>query len=117
MITPERLDDPVHALELVRAMLSDARRWTTDFFARNAGGYSVPVTDKHAVCWCLLGAFLALEQSHSVSEKASERATCLLNQARGLDPMDEDLGDFNDTHTHAEVLALLDRTIERAKTP
>jgi hypothetical protein len=87
-------------LKAMRELLSDKNRWTQVFTARDAKGEQVPSDSPSAVCWCLLGAANKITQyKHQYS---------LIRKALNVN----DVAHFNDTHTHAEVLAKLDDAIK-----
>jgi hypothetical protein len=62
--------------------------------------------DKSAVCFCALGAIFRTQGSHDQSDAV-----------RFLESVvdDMDVGEFNDSHTHKEILALFDRAIKIAR--
>jgi hypothetical protein len=96
----------------VRQLIEKPENWTQKAYARDANGRPLDpegegddikyAKDEKATCWCLNGAGFKC----GIDENA-------LRDALGFD------GDFshdwNDTHTHAEVLSLLDSAIERAQ--
>lgn len=92
----------------VRELLSDEKRWTRRWYARDAAGVGVGSRDKHAVCWCLVGAM----RKSPIGK---------LHQEVGLDLLRSvvygPIAGFNDDPktTHADVLRVLDAAIERAK--
>lgn len=107
-------------LEAVYRLIEDPARWTQEAFAKNAAGEDIndgydvndegePLTDEEcaahpdARCWCLYGA----------AYKCGIYNNFLLAKSLLLDTT-VGIADFNDSHTHAEVLALLTTAIERA---
>lgn len=105
-------------LERVYALIEAPERWCQNTDARDAEGDAVGDTSARAVSWCLLGAF------HKIGIPDNWRAhTELLMPDLDIDADLEranrdgtaaGVSYFNDTHTHAEVLALLRQAIERA---
>jgi hypothetical protein len=95
---------PLETLKAARDLISDPARWTQGCAARNANGESVDLMDEPAVCWCALGAIARTElvrgSGISDASKALRRVTPF-----GL------VAHFNDTHDHAEVIALFDAAI------
>ena len=98
----------LEGLKEVRKLLEVPERWTQGTFARNAKGDSVTLGDKTTACLCVsgacwvvgdpVGAYWRLFNSiNDVSVKLSG------NHAAA----------YNDTHTHEEVLALIDRAIAK----
>ena len=105
-------------LKDMRELLSDPSRWTKKAYARDPGGWSLPSTHQHATCWCILGAQAKTAPSHADRIKLKGGVTfnfaifeALKNQigAKGQEgiPYWQDA----EARTHADVLALLDRTI------
>lgn len=89
-------------LQAVRAVIEKPENWTQGMAARIADGTPTYSADPRATCWCLVGAAFK----------------CDIDGIEFCLPLIELVGDnlatFNDTHTHSEVLALLDSAIERA---
>lgn len=105
---------PMTALEIAErayALIEDPARWTTNFFARNKqGGASVEPESQQATCWCSLGAVRRVIGPELINAEAEIARA--LEAATG-----EWITEFNDTHSHAEVLAGWRKAIEslRAK--
>jgi hypothetical protein len=92
-------------LEAVYRLIEKPENWTQEYDARDSLGEEVMFGSSAACCWCLSGAFAKAGLGHSTEI------------GRTLMPDSEDeyaFVQFNDTHTHAEVLALLASAIERA---
>ena len=95
-----------------RELISDPKRWTTGEFARDEHERAVFVYDPKAVCWCSVGAIHKVEGPPTPSSgentwpalRALHAATACRNIAK-----------YNDTHSHAEVLAIWDKAIEQEK--
>ena len=87
-------------LEAVYRLIEDEKRWTQDASARDEQGNFVDSRHPNAVSWCLRGACW---------KAIADFDGCLTDQ---LDV--PSVINFNDSHTHAEVLALLTSAIERA---
>lgn len=102
------------AIIAVRELISDPKRWTQGVYARRIKDdpifhHSVTPQSKDATCWCMLGAVIKVCSSDSVSFETDVTKTIeslMPTQFGGI-------AKFNDSHTHAEVLALLDSTIEK----
>lgn len=105
------MSDTVEILKAAKALIADEENWTQTVYARDENGESVSATDPRAVCFCSRGAIDKITAGNGAWEGAYD---ILL----GLVTEDDDcigVADFNDTHTHAEVLALFDRAIARAE--
>lgn len=89
----------------VRNLLSDERRWTRDFSARDLDERSVHPRDPSAVCWCLQGA--VLKASPPPRTVGWYRIQRIASETYKLNPVQ-----VNDRIGHAAVLKLLDLTIE-----
>jgi hypothetical protein len=88
-----------------RAKIERPENWTQGVFARDSQGRDVTAKDKTSVCWCALGAVIAT----NISYEDEELATNYLRIE--LDAYGNSITKFNDTSTHAEVLAMFDRAI------
>jgi hypothetical protein len=91
--------DECALLMAMRVLLADRGAWTQRTAARDADNKIVDCWSDKARSWCLVGAAHALGYHEIIGD------TLELIVAG-------DYGNFNDTHTHAEVLAALDRAIE-----
>lgn len=100
------MNETIKRLKGVRDLLE--RGWCQGAYARDEDGVSIPVGSKNAVRFCLSGA------CHLVGISASPRKDIKHHLVETAQKMGApSLPAFNDTHTKAEVLALVDRTIER----
>jgi hypothetical protein len=86
---------------LVAKLLADPLCWTQGVMARDRWGDEVPPCHSSAVRWCILG---AVEKCYSDFADAEAARSAL---ARRLSGQGMSVGFFNDSHTHAEVLALV----------
>jgi hypothetical protein len=87
-------------LKAMRELIGDEKRWTQGEFARNDAGEVISINDPTATCFCLLGAFRRVG--------GWDQDARVLRVAMNV----EHVGYFNDSHTHAEVIAKLDEAIE-----
>jgi hypothetical protein len=127
MPLPQRTKLLVDALKDARAIIEDPAKWTRGKAAADASGRFVQPTARDAVCWCVQG---ALERAYGGmgTTKEERQATwdafdLLDGVAADMDPeFDDDYPEgtasawFNDHHSHDEVLALIDRAIQKAAT-
>lgn len=94
-------------LQAIRDLLADPQRWTQGHCGRTAEGTPITVPSPKATCFCLMGAIFQT-QGCETGGKVNEIEDHL-NESPLLDGVSYIR--FNDTHTHAEVLALLDERI------
>jgi hypothetical protein len=95
---------PLETLKAARQLITDPAKWTQGVAARNRLGSSIDPLAENAFCFCSLGAIRNVVAS---DDHAFERASDAL---RSHSPTGVAAA-FNDTHTHAEVLALFDKAI------
>lgn len=93
-----------------RKKIEKPENWTQGQAARNKSQSWCDPTYDFATCWCALGAI------RSIVGKGSEADASFVDAYKELVKVSEDrfIGAFNDTHTHAEVLALFDKAIANA---
>lgn len=102
---------PLEILKSARARIEKPENWTQGAFARDSRG-NASLLGRHgnACSWCALGAILVLFEPNLEMNKEESLAMNALECAVGGSVMR-----FNDTHTHAEVLAAFDDAIELAR--
>jgi hypothetical protein len=96
-----------------RELLNIPERWTQQFSARDGEGYPIDPTAPEAVCWCLLGA-LSCQIEDLTGDRPRENTVLWSDTRHTLyDYLDAEksISGFNDSHTHEEVVALLDKII------
>ena len=99
----------LEVLKAARELIADESRWTQKTYARDADGNAVDWALTCAHSFCMLGAIRHVTGrpiGHGPVFAAIERACGV-----------EYVVDFNDSHTHAEVLALFDAAIARLEAP
>jgi hypothetical protein len=106
---------PKDVLIATKALLHSPAQWTQEAFARNKNGEVISANSPDATCWCLLGAMDKVLRDNNARPAVAEAERIVRNVIR------ERTGNywidgFNDSEftTHADVLALLDKAIERA---
>ena len=95
---------PLETLRAARQLITDPTKWTQEEAARDEAGRGVMAYGEGAVCWCALGAIRNVVGSNDdafdlVFDTFRDKAKVKL------------VAVYNDTHTHAEVLALFDAAI------
>lgn len=94
-------------LVAARKKIEKEENWCQRASARNIHGKPVLSNSPDAVQWCLLGSFSGAEEHYhkfqtTLLKHMSPEGTIFVSS-------------FNDSHTHQEVLELLDKTIENCK--
>ena len=96
-------------LTAARAKIADKKNWTQGWFALRLDGDGIlRDTDSmstSAVCWCSTGAIRVVLQVDDHTDLPPDLISAFCMGSAG------DIEDFNDTHTHAEVLAAFDQAI------
>lgn len=107
---------PSEVLRAARAKIEKAENWTQGAYARDAAGSFVYVGETEAHSFCSLGACrtVVFDKHGDRDEDVYERAKWALKRELLRDG-DQEIADFNDTHSHVEVLALFDRAIAAAE--
>lgn len=100
----------INLLRRGRARIAKPETWTKGFTARDAKGFQIHPTDSAAVRWCAAGAVIASISSEENPERLYESACDGWGELEVRTP-EKKLGSYNDRSTHAEVIALFDRTI------
>lgn len=93
-----------------RQKIDAPEKWTQGAFGRNADGDYLGLCDPSACRWCVAGAVCEVAESSPLEDAAIAVLAELVPKPPPT-AMDGSVAHFNDTHTHAEVLALLDRAI------
>lgn len=109
----------LETLQKARDLISDPKRWTQGAFARDTLGrdlFDAGEEDFEPVCFCSLGALAHVSGLHPDGTLPGESTLAeVIAKDLGLPPEIGFVPDFNDTHTHAEVLAAFDAAIEKAR--
>lgn len=98
-----------------RELIATPESWTKGVFARDASGAKVASSNLQAVCWCLKGALSVAATACCMGDEFEPLmdAEVLLEKLLGGRPVA--LWQDETQRTHEEVIALLDRAIETAK--
>jgi hypothetical protein len=92
-------------LRAARAKIANPENWTQEAYARDSEGIPCDCLAPGAQKWCLFGAFKAVAP---LTPEVQQHETTRLLTAAAHTPF---LAKFNDSHTHAEVLAIFDVAI------
>ncbi len=92
-------------LELIR----DPKHWTQEHLARDSDGAPLHFASLAAACsWCSLGALIKvcpeIDASYYLARRHLEQAAAPLS-----------IDNFNDSHTHQQVVQLWEKAIEHAR--
>jgi hypothetical protein len=97
----------LETLKAARKLIELPEHWTQRGFARaSQGTQEIDPNNPNATCWCSTGAIAHIQDINF------PRWTEDMSYAFSVEK-DQELEDFNDTHTHAEVLAAFDEAIAR----
>lgn len=91
--------------------LTPPENWGTGWVATTDHGEIRSVHEPDAARWCVIGACMAAAVALGHGSVSTESIKSLIGKACGC----RDVADFNDTHTHAEVLDALYRAAEIAE--
>ena len=94
-----------------RDLIADPARCCIGELARNAYGEEVAPSDPDACSWCSMG---AVQRVHPDDLAGRSDAYRYLRSAMPNGWWAE-IGDFHDTHTHAEVMTMFDTAIAMAQ--
>jgi len=92
-------------LKQAKSLIEDEEHWCCGVFARDKSGNPCTPRSQKAVAWCSTGAL----QNKSFSEVYAE-ARLLLRKHMGMSVIQ-----FNDSHTHEEVIKAWDAAIQEAE--
>lgn len=98
-------------LRAARALIDTPEKWTQRQFAKDAAGHTIDFVNPDAVCFCACG---ALRRLHGINGRVERVLADAMSSPSG-EVAAVRIVNFNDTHTHAEVLAAFDRAIEEAE--
>lgn len=96
----------VHVLRLARALIERPERWIQKVAATDADGVAVSSSCEDATRWCAWGAIVRT----GGFGRAVAALACAMGYGGGLNPS-RAIFDFNDSHTHAEVIGAFDQAI------
>lgn len=100
-------------LVAAKNLISNPDNWTQEAVARDSHGADTYSLNTDAVCWCSIGALHKVTKNNSlVITSAAKHLRFVLEQEH----KDYDgIAHFNDSHTHAEVMAFWNKAIAAAK--
>lgn len=96
---------PLETLKAARDLISDPARWTQGRLARTKYQNACEPQSKYAECFCAWGA-VAKVSGGIENPEVDKVLQDICSKYAGMY-----VAAFNDTHTHAEVLALFDAAI------
>jgi hypothetical protein len=98
-------------LSRARELISDPKNWVQGIIATDRSGKPSALASSATVCFCAVGALKRATIEHGYSPLFSITAQIKLSETMG----NETTIHFNDTHSHAEVLAKFDEAIRNAQ--
>jgi len=98
-------------LREMRKLIEKPENWCQGEYARDANGNRVHDGSGAATRWCALGSYWKVRYSHPEFETTPLNLLAKAATQRGV----QGVADFNDSHTHEEVLALFDEAIAEAE--
>lgn len=102
-------------LARVKARIQDPAHWTQGELARNFKGQVAAPRAPTATCWCLVGAIGKELNTHYRNCLSSGERDVILDAIAQEQGYRVEIPQYNDTHSHAEVLNILDNAIKLAK--
>lgn len=97
-------------LRAAKALIDTPQKWTQRAFAKTADGALTTYTAEDAACFCSAGAIFRVVGDAEPRERA-----CLDALGATMGTHRLDIPKFNDTRTHAEVMAAWDAAIAAAE--
>lgn len=98
----------VKYLIAAKALIDTPEKWTQEEMARDAYGKITDYEGESATCFCSLGAACKVTAGSGFTYGYLVRALSAAGDGTYI-------VDFNDSHTHAEVMAVWDKAIDKAK--
>ena len=102
-------DTALEILATARELIAEPEHWQQGMYASNRDGLGTAPTSPGAIKFCIIGAFSRV--AWSLDTEADCEAKDVLRKFLGV----RNLIEYNDRHSHAEVLAALDGAIEQEK--
>jgi len=110
-----RLDTPVKVLNAIKESIKDPEQWSQGAEARSSFGQPVQWNSRHAVKLSLVGAYFRLNPPPGPGAQAMVAFEVATSEYRsGFYDQWDHAKSFEATHSHAEVIAAIDRAIELA---
>ena len=100
------------ALEILmktRELIAEPEHWQQGMYASNRDGFGTAPSSPSAIKFCVVGAFS--RATRGLETEAGREAKDILRKFLGWSSLIK----YNDSHSHAEVLAALDGAIEQEK--
>jgi hypothetical protein len=108
----------IDALKAIREKIGSSERWTRHGIARTRLGMIVSPLSTSAVCWCLKGAIDAVcgDKGEIYNDVFDVLVKGIHSSPYARDLVEADAIDqiieFNDLHTHEQVIEVIDRAIQ-----
>lgn len=101
----------VEVLKEAKQLIQDPKNWIQDYAGQDTYGMPVGITacmQGEAICFCSLGALAAVTKDPVSTARAFFEITMETDYEKSV-------AQFNDNHTHAEVMELWDKVIAAAE--
>lgn len=108
---------PSTILRNAKELILDEGSWCQHAISYDIHGSECDPCDPLATCWCSIGAVMKTGGYIQFDAKKTPKPVRLLNKAVIQITSDADIwpADYNDTHTHAEVMAMFAKAIALAE--
>ena len=100
----------VEILKAAKQKIIDPSNWMQGYYARDINGSERVGNEPGAVCFCSIGAIEAVTGIFHHGKGWNNKPVDLLQEAAGMQ-----IANYNDSHTHEEVLAVFDKAIAAAE--
>lgn len=101
--------EPIETIQRTRALLIDPNKWTKNVTAQDACAVPVNAHDPRAARWCLIGGLQREAETTREMYAAADLIEATLFNHYNLTVVN--VADFNDNHTHEDLIALLDKVL------
>ena len=97
-----------------KELISNPKKWTTKYWAKNEAGESVSTSAPEACQWCSWGALMKVQDGSNLTEAYQTLEDAIGGISRGSSWKSKNMVTFNDDPdtTHADVMAAFDRAIK-----
>lgn len=110
---PSNANPALEILEQAQNLIRDPEHWITDYYASDNRGDLCEPSEERATCFCSVGAVMRASGTSGLNYRRAKR---LLDQAvEKHAPNYAGIVDYNDSHTHADVMRMFNKAKEMAR--